>query len=93
MALNLGTKWKALIAVGGVVGTGLLTVASDPNVIAAVPTGWPAAVLAAGAAVTGYVAWGKRNQMTLDQIDAALKAGDITLSDLKTLLPKANESS
>lgn len=74
---------KALIAVLGAVATTLLTIGADPNVTGAVPAGWAGGVLAAGAAVTGLVTFLKRNQMTVDQVDKALEAGDLTLNDLR----------
>lgn len=83
----LSKYWKAAIAVLGVVATGLTTMATDPNVAEAVPAGWPAAILAGGAIVTGWATWGKRNQLTVDQIDAAIKAGEITVADLQNLIP------
>lgn len=80
--------WKAAIAFLGPIGTALGVVAVDPDVVNVVPAGVLGGVVAAGAAITGAVAYLKRNQQTVDQIDLAIEKGDVSLSDLKDLYDK-----
>lgn len=82
----LAKYYKAVIAFVGVIGVGLAALSSATDFTAVAPTGWSAAIVAAGGAVTYAIAFLVRNKKTVDQIDAALEAGDFTLNDLKSLI-------
>lgn len=81
--------WKAIIALVGAVAAGLVTVQADPDVVAVLPadaTGWLGAV--AIPAVVGVLAYLKRNQLTVDQVDKAIVSGDLSLRDLESIANK-----
>ncbi|AZS06593.1 holin [Mycobacterium phage JacoRen57] len=85
----IGKYWKAIIALVGAVAAGLVTVQTDPDVVAVLPgdaTGWLGAV--AIPAVVGVLAYLKRNQLTADQVDKAIEQGDISYKELRELLNK-----
>lgn len=70
-----------LIAVGTYLGTNPEVVA-----VAGAPAAW---LLAVGVpALTGVLAFLKRNAQTVEQIDKGLESGDVTLSDLQNVLAR-----
>lgn len=83
----LGRYSKALIAFVGTIATALLTLGTNPEIVGAIPEGatnWLVTVAGVlGTTVLGYLV---RNQLTIDQIDKALEAGDLSLEDLKAVL-------
>lgn len=85
----LGKYSKAIIAVVGTIATALLTLSTSPELIAVLPeSGGQWLATAAGVVGTGVLGWLIRNQLTVDQIDKAIDAGDISLSDLRALLKR-----
>lgn len=65
--------YKAVIAGVAIVGTTIGTVVADPDVAAVLPTGWGAAVAAAGTVVGTWLVWLKRNEPTVAEAEEALR--------------------
>lgn len=91
MKLGLTKYWKAVLAVLGTVGTAVVAVGVDPDVTGALAqnsatSGWAAAIIAAGGAITGLVVAAKRNTATFESVDAALES--LPVEDLKAILAK-----
>jgi hypothetical protein len=91
MKLGLTTKWKAIIALIGTVGTAIVAVGVDPDVVKALgeqsaTSGWSAAIIAAGGIVTGWATYAKKNTPTFESVDAALES--LPVEDLKAILAK-----
>lgn len=81
--------WKAIIGVVSAIAAALISVQSDPNVVDVLPasvTGWLGVV--AVPAIGGLLAYLKRQLVTVDQIDTAVKSGDISVADLKDLIAR-----
>lgn len=65
--------YKAAIAFVGIVGTTLGSVAADPDVAGVLPSGWGAAVAAAGVTVTTWLVWLKKNEPTVAEAEQVLR--------------------
>ena len=87
----VGRYWKAIIAFLAPLVVLLTTVASSPEVQAAAP-GAAAWLIAVGVPVlTGVLTVLKRNQQNIEDIDRALRSGDVTLRELKELVIRADD--
>ena len=87
----VGRYWKAIIAFLTPLVALLLAVANSPEVQAAVPgaTAW---LIAVGIPLlTGVLTVLKRNQQNIEDIDRALRSGDVTLRELKELVIRADD--
>jgi hypothetical protein len=69
----LSKYYKAVIAGVAIVGTTIGTVAADPDVAAVLPSGWGAAVAAAGTVVGTWLVWLKRNEPTVAEAEEILR--------------------
>lgn len=69
----LSKYYKAVIAAVTIIGTTLGTVAADPDVAAVLPSGWGAAVAAAGTVVGTWLVWLKRNEPTITEAEEILR--------------------
>lgn len=63
----ISKSYKAVLAFLAILGTSLGTVAADPDISAALPSGWGAVVVAAGTVVGTVLVWGKRNEPTVEE--------------------------
>ena len=77
------TWLKTAVAVIGALLTAAATLAADPAVRGMLPSSWQAWLAAGGLAVlTGLATYFARNQMTIPQVNKALKEGDFTFPEL-----------
>lgn len=83
----LGKYYKAILATLGILATGLASAAADNDINAVLPAG-SGLVTAALTVVGGAVVFLTRNKQTIDQIDKAIEAGEISIADLQTLQNK-----
>lgn len=86
----LSKYWKSAIAAVGVLATGVAALSASTDFNAVIPNAGSGWLVGVGTVVVGALAFLKRNQATIEQVDTAIEKGDVTLSDLKNVLNKWN---
>lgn len=69
----IGKYYKAVIAFVAIAGTTLGSVAADPDIVGALPTGWGAVIAGAGTVVGTWLVWLKRNEPTVSEAEEILR--------------------
>ena len=71
--IRVSSYYKAIVALVGVIGTTIATIAADPSINGVLPTGGAAWVAAAGAAVSTALVWLTRNQPSVEEAESLLE--------------------